>query len=47
MVEFGHDLSIYLIQPDSSYEKVILGDLLPGFFGPENLKVKRITDNNK
>jgi len=45
MVEFGDDLPIYLIKPDSSYNKVILGDLLPGFFGPEDLKLKVITEN--
>jgi cytidine deaminase len=45
MIEFGEDLPIYLIQPDGSYDKVILRDLLPGFFGPEDLKVKRVTEN--
>ena len=45
MVEFGDDLPIYLIQPDRTYEKVILRDLLPGFFKSEDLKMKRITES--
>ena len=45
MVEFGGDLPIYLIQPDRSYDKVILKDLLPDFFGPEDLKLKRVTED--
>jgi len=40
MVEFGEDLPIYLIQPSGTYLKVLLKDLLPDFFGPENLEMK-------
>ncbi|CAI2184951.1 2355_t:CDS:2 [Funneliformis geosporum] len=32
MIEFGEHLPIYLIQPDRSYLKVILKDLLPDHF---------------
>ncbi|RIA82884.1 cytidine deaminase [Glomus cerebriforme] len=44
MIEFEVDLPIYLIQPDHSYKKVILKDLLPDFFGPEDLKFERINE---
>jgi hypothetical protein len=45
MIEFEDILPIYLIQPDRSYHKVILKDLLPDSFGPEILKLSRLTEN--
>ncbi|RGB35516.1 cytidine deaminase [Rhizophagus diaphanus] len=45
MIEFEDILPIYLIQPDRSYQKVILKDLLPDSFGPEIMKMSRVTEN--
>ena len=40
--QFGMDIDLYLVKPDMTVKKVIVGDLLPMAFTPNSLEAERI-----
>ncbi|KAL2091109.1 hypothetical protein ACEWY4_013372 [Coilia grayii] len=42
MREFGASWDVYLSKPDGSYVETTVDELLPGSFGPEDLKMKKV-----
>ncbi|XP_072522224.1 cytidine deaminase b [Salminus brasiliensis] len=42
MREFGASWDVYLSKPDGSYVEMTVEELLPGSFGPDDLKMKQV-----
>ncbi|KAL7837239.1 hypothetical protein SRHO_G00269500 [Serrasalmus rhombeus] len=42
MREFGASWDVYLSKPDGSYVEMTVEELLPGSFGPDDLKMKKV-----
>uniref|UniRef100_A0A3B1IID0 cytidine deaminase n=1 Tax=Astyanax mexicanus TaxID=7994 RepID=A0A3B1IID0_ASTMX len=42
MREFGATWDVYLSKPDGSYVEMTVEELLPGSFGPDDLKMKQV-----
>merc|ERR1712170_289678 len=47
MAEFGRDIEVYMTKPDRTYKKMLLSELLPLGFGPENLKEEHIMESEE